>query len=218
MAKRGRPVHLSLMDNETIDIDGPGFAALEREAPVLARLRRFAQGLDRVPWFARLGEPPKASLREAAQGYLDRLGFPDAELAILPDWEDAGAAAETEGWASPAWEAEELARADLTAQALTLLSEDALDIGLRMVASHAGEAARAAMEEEAAYWDVAEEGYRNLAVGAAAQVSHLAALSLIAAAADPEMAADDSLFAWKMKLFLEGRWPVGVVGNSFNVF
>ena len=200
------------------DIDGPGFAALEREAPVLHRLRRFAEGLDRVPWFARLGEAPTETLRESAEGYLSRLGFPNAELSILPDWEDAAAAAETEGWSSPAWEAEELARADLTGLALSLMSEDALEIGLQIVAARAGEAAKEAMEQEAEYWDVAEDEARTLAVGAAAQGAHLAALSLVGAAADPDSPADDSVFAWKFRLFLEGRWPVSVLGNTFSVF
>lgn len=200
------------------DIDGAEFSALEREAPVLSRLRRFAEGLDRIPWFARLGEPPADSLRGTAIGYLDRLGFPDAELSILPSWEDAADAAETTDWSSPAWEAEELARADLTARALSVISEEALEIGLRVVAARAGEAARAAMEEEAAYWDVEEEGPRTLAVGAAAQASHLAALALVGAAADPDEPADDSLFAWKLRLFMEGRWPVAVLGNTFSVF
>ena len=204
-------------DTDT-DLDGAGFAALEREAPVLSRLRRFAEGLDRVPWFARLGEPPTDALREAAEGYLDRLGFPDAELSVLPDWPDAAEAAETHDWSSPAWEAEELARADLTALALTLMSEEALEAGLRVVAARAGEAARAAMEEEAAYWDVESEDARTLAVGAAAQVAHLAALALIGAAADPEREAGDSVFAWKLRLFTEGRWPVAVLGSTFSVF
>jgi hypothetical protein len=207
-----------MIDHDLPSLDGAEFAALEREVPVLARLRRFAEGLDRLPWFSRLGEPPSASLRESAAGYLDRLGFPDAELAILPEWEDAAAAAETTDWSSPAWEAEELARADLTGRALAVMSEEALEFGLRLVAARAGEAARAAMEEEAAYWDVEEEGPRTLAVGAAAQASHLAALALVVAAADPDDPADDSLFAWKFRLFMEGRWPVAVLGGTFSVF
>ncbi|MBB4658076.1 hypothetical protein [Parvularcula dongshanensis] len=207
-----------LDDDDLPEIGGPEFAALEREAPVLSRLRRFAEGLDRIPWFSRLGEAPTPSLRESAQGYLDRLGFPDAEVAILPTWEDAADAAETTDWSSPAWEAEELARADLTARALGVISEEALEIGLRLVAARAGEAAQAAMEEEAAYWDMESEDARNLAVGAAAQASHLAALALVAAAAEPDEDAGDSIFAWKLRLFMEGRWPVAVLGSSFNIF
>lgn len=211
-------MHSDTDDYAPPPVDDATMEALERETPILSRLRRFADGLDRIAWFSKLGEAPTEGLRDAAMGYLDRLGFPDAELAILPDWGDAEGAAETEGWASPAWEAEELARADLTARALDAMSEEALEIGLRMVAERAGEACKAAMEEEAAYWDVTEEGARTLAVGAAAQASHLAALSLIAAAVDPDDAADDSVFAWKLRLFMEGRWPVGVLGNTFNVF
>lgn len=200
------------------DFDEAELVALEREVPLLSRLRRFADGLDRIAWFSALGEAPTPDLRAAALGYLDRLGFPDAELSVLPTWEDAGEAAETLDWASPAWEAEELARADLTGRALSVMSEEALEMGLRMVAAKAGEAAREAGEQEAAFWDVEDDALRDLAVGAAAQAAHLAALSLIAAYADPDEAADDSVFAWKFRLFMEGRWPVSLLGGTFSVF
>ena len=191
---------------------------LEREAPQLSRLRRFSLSLDRIPWFNALGEPLDADARQLAESYLDALGFPGVDIAILVNWEDAADAAETLDWANPAWEAEELARADLTIRAMELMSEDALQVGLAVVAQKAGEVAKATMEQEAAIWDVADDAARNLAVGGAVQACHNAALALLVSASDPDFEAENHLFARKLALFELGRWPVGVAGSSFNLF
>jgi hypothetical protein len=194
------------------------FGELEREIPLLFGVRKLAYGLSAFSWFAHLGEPPSAEVRRRAAAYLDRLGFPDADLAILPMPEDAAAAAETADWASPAWEAEELARAEVIGRALEVVSEEALEIAIRMVGAQAGESAKLAMEEEGAIWDIEDEAVKTLAVGAAVQASTSAALTLLAAEADPEIELQDHLFTHKLKLFELGRWPVAVVGQSFSLF
>jgi len=206
------------MSDAPEEISEADIEALEREAPLLTRLRRFAAGLDQVPWFSALGEPPARAVARSAEAYLAGLGFPDVDLAILPEWEDAAAAMETMDWASPAWEAEELARADLTARALEAMSEEALSLGLAFVAEQAGAAARDGAEEAASIFDVEGETMLNLAVGAAAQACHQAALALLVAGIDPDFDVDAHPFAAKYALFQQGRWPVGVVGASFNVF
>jgi hypothetical protein len=195
----------------------PDFEALGREWPALSRVRRFAHSLQGVPWFANLGEPLTPGARAVARTYTEGLGFPDADVAILVDWDDAAAAAEHQGWNSPAWEAEELLRSDLTARALDLLSEEALSIALTLIAERVAEPAKEAMEQASFIWDVEEEAQKQLAVGAAVQAAHQAALVLIAAA-DPDFEADDHPFTAKFRLFEFGRWPVGVVGGSFNLF
>ena len=63
-----------------------------------------------------------------------------------------------------------------------------------------------------------EEDVHNLSVGSAVQAAHNAALTLLAAAADPDLDADEHMFALKYRLFEQGRWPVSVVGLSFNIF
>lgn len=191
--------------------------ALERELPALVRMRRFAHALERIPWFANLGEPLTAGAVAAARTYTDGLGFPDADVAILVDWEDAAAAAENIDWNSPAWEAEELLRADLTGRALETLSEDALNIGLTLIADRVAEPAKESMEQASFIWDVEDEGQRQLAVGAAVQAAHQASLVLIAAV-DPSFDANDHPFTAKFRLFEFGRWPVGIIGSSFNLF
>ncbi|MEM9013618.1 MAG: hypothetical protein AAGB02_00790 [Pseudomonadota bacterium] len=198
-------------------MDDDALEDLERELPGLAVLSRFARSLDRIPWFANLGEPLTPGARAAANAYLDGLGFPESEIAILVDWEDAAHAAETRDWDSPAWEAEELQRSDLTARSLEALSEEAVKIGMTLIADKVSEPAKEGMEQASFIWDMADEDARTLAVGAAVQGAHGAALVLLAAQ-DPEFEADQHPLAAKFRLFEFGRWPVGVVGRSFNLF
>jgi hypothetical protein len=190
---------------------------LERELPGLKALTRFARGLERIPWFANIGEPMSDGAKAMAEIYLAGLGFPHAEIAILVDWEDAAAASESLDWQSAAWEAEELLRADLTGKALELMSEEALQIGMTVIAEQVSQPAKDAMEQAAYIFDAEDQASKNLAVGAAVQAAHGAALSLIAAA-DPEFDADEHPLAAKFRLFEFGRWPVGVTGSSFNLF
>ncbi len=191
--------------------------ALERELPGLKRLSRFARSLDGIPWFANMGEPLSPGGNAAARAFADGLGFPEADPAVLVDWEDAAAAAESVDWNSPAWEAEESLRADLTIRALDILSEEALQIAMTMIADAISEPAKEAMEEASHLWDMADEASRQLAVGAAVQAAHQAALALIAAE-DPDFEAEAHPFAAKFQLFEFGRWPVGLTGSSFNIF
>ncbi len=190
---------------------------LERELPALTRVRRFARCLDGIPWFANLGEPLTPGGHAAARRYLDGLGFPDAEVAILVDWVEAAGAAESLDWQSPAWEAEELLRADLSARALDLLSQEALELSMTLIGARIIEPAEEAMEQAAVIFDMEEEAAKRLAIGAAVQAANQAALALIAAH-DPSFSAEDHPFAAKFRLFEFGRWPVGVIGTSFNLF
>jgi len=199
-------------------IDPIELEALETELPSLVRLRRFGLGLARIPWFANVGERASPGVRAAARAYCDALGFPDAEVGLVRDWEEAADAAESPEWDSAPWEAEELLRADLTGRALETLTEDALRLGLTFIAGEAGRSAKAAVEESAALWDNLDDAAQRAAVGAAVQASHNAALALAAGESDPEFEADAQAFAFKFQLFELGRWPIGVAGRTFNLF
>ncbi len=190
---------------------------LERELPSLQALTRFARSLEGIPWFANLGEPLTPGARAAATQYAERLGFPHADIAILVDWDDAAAAAESLDWQSDWWEAEELLRSDLTARALETLSEEALQIGMTLIADKTSEPAREGMEQAAVIFDADDEASRNLAVGAAVQAAHGAALVLLAGQ-DPAFDIETHAFAAKFQLFEFGRWPVAITGASFNLF
>ncbi|MBY0422497.1 MAG: hypothetical protein K2Q06_09345 [Parvularculaceae bacterium] len=193
-------------------------SALERELPSLRGLARFARGLSGIPWFANLGEPLTAGARAAAADYADGLGFPDADVGILIDWEDAAAAAESLDWNAPAWEAEELLRSDLSARAGEILSSEALAIAMTLIADCVTEPAEEGMRQAASLADIDDEQLGRLAVGSAVQAAHQAALVLAAAAADPDFDAGRHPFAAKFQLFEFGRWPVGIVGRTFNLF
>ncbi len=191
---------------------------LERELPALSRLRRFADGLEQVRWFSHLGEVLSPSARKSAEAYIDNLGFPEVDVAVLANWDDAAAAAETFDWSNPAWEAEELARADLTSQALAIMSEEALQLGLSVISDKASHAAKSALLDTAALWDMVDENVHNLSVGSAVHSVYGAGLALLASAADPDFDAAQHAFAAKFRLFGLGRWPVGIVGQSCNIF
>lgn len=197
-------------------MDESELEGLEREIPALARVRRFADSLDRIPWFANLGEPLTPGARAAARAYTEGLGFPDADVAVLIDWDDAAAAAESNDWNSPAWESEGLLRADLIERARMLLSDEALAIAMALIAERVAAPAKEAMEQASFIWDVEDEAQRRLAVGAAVQGAHQAALVLVAADAQPETGGHP--FTAKFRLFEFGRWPVGIIGSSFNLF
>lgn len=193
------------------------FEALERELPGLSLLSRFARSLDRIPWFANIGEALTPGARAAADDYMAGLGFPNAGLALLMDWDDAAAAAESLDWQSPAWEAEESLRADLTSRALESLSEEALRIGMSLIAEKVAEPARDAVEELSYLSDLDDEAIKTLCVGSAVQAANGAALALIAAS-DTDFDAENHPFAAKFRLFEFGRWPVSITGSSFNLF
>lgn len=198
-------------------MDETDLEALERELPGLARLSRFARSLDRIPWFANIGEPLTPGARAAADDYCSGLGFPGAEIAMLMDWADAAAVAESLDWQSHAWEAEESLRADLTGRALEILSEDALRIGMALIAEKVSEPAKDAVEELSYMSDLDDEQIKTLCVGAAVQAANGAALALIAAA-DADFDAENHPLAAKFRLFEFGRWPVSITGSSFNLF
>ena len=192
--------------------------ALEREIPGLMRLRRFAMSLERTPWFVNVGERPSPAVRAIARDLCDALGFPDADVAQVVDWEEAAVAAENLDFNAPFWEAEELLRADATEIALQVFAPEGLEIGLKFVSSRASEVVESAAAESAAIWDETDRAALRAAQGEAIRACHGAALVLAAAEADPELDAERHPLALKFQLFELGRWPIGVAGATFNYF
>ena len=180
--------------------------------PGLHAAARFARMIPDVPWFASLGRPFAAAEILAAEGYLANLGFPDARLTAVPDWEDAEEAARNPDWNTEWWEAEEQLRAGLTAEAAQLSDEETLNVVLTLVAQRASEIVhgRAAAAGAAVGGD--HEALIRAAAGAATQACYQAALVLAAEAEE------DHPFALKYRLFEAGRWPLGIVGQTFHLF
>jgi hypothetical protein len=203
--------------------DDLDMAALLEEIPRLYRARAFAEALKDVHFLQRLGEPLDARDDALARAYLDGLGFPDADPAVIESWSDAAEAAASLDVNAEGWEAEEQLRAAAGEAASGRLDEAGLAAALTLVAEKAGEAARAAVVEAAALWDVEDQELLNALAGAIVQAAHLAALALLAADDEDVAAADDVAlldhpFMTKFRLFARGRWPVGLAGRTLNVF
>jgi hypothetical protein len=206
------------MDN-SYDDDVPGgteddIARLLDEIPLLYKAKAFAESVSDPAFFSRLGETLNGREHSLARAYLDGLGFPDADPAPLGDWADAVAAAEALDRDPAAWEAEEMMRASLVQQVLERLDEQALQAVLALVASKIGEIARGAAEASAAMDDVYDEAVINTAAGGLVQAANGAVLVILAEAED-EVPPHPFLARWR--LYVRGRWPVGVAGSTYNI-
>lgn len=209
--------------------DAESLNALEAEIPTLAVLRSFADEACRQPWFTELGEALDPSIKSLAQGYLDGLGYPDAEAAPMMNWDDALDAALSLDINSAGWEAEEQLRAALVDAALTRVSEEGLGVLLAHLAAQLSETLHE-MAEEALYMaDELPDHVIDLAVGAGQQAAYGAALVLAAgggetlhddvdgdAEAMPDILAHPLML--KYRLFAAGRWPLTLTGQTLNIF
>lgn len=189
-------------------------ARLLDEIPLLYKARAFAESIADPAFFSRLGERLDAREIALSRAYLDGLGLPEAEPAEMGDWSDAIAAAETLDRDPMAWEAEELQRAALVERALERLDEQALQAALTLVASKIGELAKEAAEASAAMDDMYDEAVVNAAAGGLVQAAHGAVLVLLAEAEDDD---PPHPFLARWRLYVRGRWPVGVAGSTYNI-
>lgn len=189
-------------------------ARLLEEIPLLYKARAFAESVTDPAFFSRLGERLDLREKSLARAYLDGLGFPDAEPAPLGSWEDAAVAAESLDTDPLAWEAEEMLRAGLVERALERLDPEGLEAALMLVSSAIGELAREAAEAAASMDDVYDETVVNIAAGGLIQAANGAVLVLLAEAEDEE---PTHPFLARWRLYVRGRWPVGVAGSTYNI-
>ena len=182
--------------------------------PGLLAVSQFVRMLTEVGWFTALGDRLDSREILLSEDYLLALGFPDARIAPAVDWEEAADAAANPEWNTEWWEAEEQARVALVAEACRRADEETVMIALTHLQNQAIEAVLepAQMVVEAAY--VEDEALIRAIAGAAAQSIYQAGLLLAAEDENDE----HHVFALKYKLFELGRWPIGVVGNSFHIF
>ncbi len=185
---------------------------LFEEYPSLRAVAPFLALAQEVRWYRMLGEMADGESAALARQYSEALGFPDADPAFVPDWEDAAAAAENTDYNSPAWEAEEQLRASLTDDVLAILDENTLELVMTHVVSSVSEAIEAAVDEAAEDLRISDDNFVQAAYGAAIQALYHATLVALAGAED------DHPFVLRFQLFEKGRWPIGILGNSFLVF
>ena len=201
------------MQHET-DPENGDIPRLLEEIPLLYKARAFAESLNANIWFSRLGESLDEREQDLAKTYLDGLGFPEAEPALLSNWEDAATAAETLDRDPIGWETEEMLRTGLVSRVLERLDEEAVHTALSYVAQKTGDSAKEAVEEAAAIDDVEDMELVHAAAGALAQAANGAALVVMAEAEDDE---PPHPFLARWRLFARGRWPVGLAGSTYNI-
>ena len=180
--------------------------------PALAVVKPLCDLASEIRWFTAVSEPMDERTLALAESYGAALGFPEATPALLGDWEDAAVAAESGDYNSPAWEAEEQMRAYLTEEVLRQVDEETLEMVTTLIASTVFEAATLGAEEAADFLRIDDMAFVQAAAGAAVQSVHLAALVLMADAGE------DHPFSVRFHLFEQGRWPLGIMGSSFNIF
>ena len=190
-------------DKEVIDLE---------DYPGLVAVARFARGIAQVAWFSTVGDPLDEIVRADAEAYLAALGFAEAFVADVAGWSEAEIAATSADWNAAWWESEEQLRAGLTADALALVGEADVNAALTHVGAEAAMAVPGAAADAAQRAGTEDDALINAAAGAGAQACHQAAL-VLAAAAEP-----DHPFALKFRLFEAGRWPIGVIGETFHLF
>jgi hypothetical protein len=180
--------------------------------PTLVSVVRFNKLLPSISWFEEVGQPLTEESFASARDYMDALGFPDAFVGEVEDWEDAAFAASNPDWNSDWWEAEEQLRMGLTTTALELMSEEDLNAALTQISATASPVITTAVEAITDDHGIEDQELIRAAVGSALQTCHQAALVLAAGEEDTHP------FAIKYKLFEQGHWPIAITGNSFNIF
>lgn len=193
----------------------PDIERLLDEIPLLYKARAFADAIQDARVFTRLGERLSVPERALARSYLDGLGFPEAEAALLESWEEAADAAEALDVDPQGWEAEEMLRAGLVSRALEQLDEAGLETILAYVGMKAGEAAQDAVAYFSSLADMRDESLQNAAAGMLVQAANGAALVILAGEDDEDDVPHPFLARWR--LFARGRWPVGLAGSSYNI-
>ncbi len=182
------------------------------EYPTLMLVARFADLIKQTRWFHHIGEGIGPETVKISREYLDLLGFPEGYPAEVHDWQDAISCLETNDWNSPAWEAEEQLAASLTNSALEFIEEDILEISLTNITGKASEFITNAVESASIRWGIDDEELLRAAIGQAVQACYQAALVIAAGEEETHP------FALKFRLYESGHWPLGVAGNTLNIF
>jgi hypothetical protein len=165
-----------------------------------------------VAWFAACGTPLRDDERATAASYLAALGLPPLPIAGVATWREAAALAQREDWSRDWWQAEEEERAALTRAASAAVGESALLASLTRAMEASAAPIQAAASAVLARAGIADEMLARVAAGAASQACHHHAL------AEAAGRGADHAFAMKYRLYRDGRWLLGVVGECCFVF
>lgn len=140
------------------------------------------------------------------------LALPAAPVAAVASWSEAAAVTRRPDWSHAWWQAEDQLRDRLYAAARTRLGEERLLAALGPPVDAAREVLLGAAAVAATRAGTADPALTRVAAGAASQACYQAALAALAEVGPA------GAFAVKLRLFLAGRWPLGIVGGQFFMF
>lgn len=180
--------------------------------PGIHALPSFLELAAHVPWFRMVGEPVSGSLRADAEDYASALGFPEAEPALVGDWEAASDALMSMDVNAPAWEAEEQLRAAVSIELVDMVGEDLAAMLMHHVSDQLTPVIEQSVMDASNELGIQDEDFLRAAMGAGIQAAHQAAMVALVGADETHA------FAARFKLFEVGRWPIGIFGTSFLIY
>jgi hypothetical protein len=179
-----------------------------------AALDRLVARIPRASWFAALGEALQPAEQTDLAAYIHGLGLPPCAPAAVADWARGRPRRQRPGLGP--WlvgrggaAARRTARPGPTPAHGARAAMDRLSA----VAQAAHEATIGPAAMAAARAGVADQAMVRAAAGAATQACYQSGLALLAGATDPGHA-----FHAKLRLFLGGRWPLGILRGSAYMF
>jgi hypothetical protein len=180
--------------------------------PDLELVARFTPSLSRLSWFAAVGQDLTDGETKEARDYLSAIGLGRCALHAVPGWRGAEAVTRDPNWNHAWWDAEEKLRLALLDSLRAAWGEHVTMSALTRVTDEATRVTLGAASVAASRDGIADPALTRVAAGAATQAAYQAALARLAGAGE------DHPFAAKFRLFAAGRWPLGLIGNSFYLF
>jgi len=177
---------------------------------VIASCSRALQSLhvevNGAPWFAALGEPLTDNVRALAADY----GGTDG-VTYVRSWREAEDFLKSSATSLEWWDHEEDLRKRLLAEAEAKYPGQALWTALTDLTTEAGDLVHGKAAAAAASLGGAQPASIHVAAGAASQAIYQLAVARLAGA-------EQSPFENKFRLFVAGRWPLGISGAGLVLF
>jgi hypothetical protein len=161
-------------------------------------------------WFAALGEPLTEGDRSDAIAYAEVLGLGALVVDLVRDWPQAERllkTPDTSGW----WDREEALRKALVVEAEARYPGRAQWTALTELTTEAGDLVHGKAAAAAARMGNAARPSIHVAAGAAAQAVYQLAVARLAGR-------ENSPFERKFRVFVAGRWLLGVAGSRLVLF
>jgi hypothetical protein len=162
-------------------------------------------------WFSACGDELEDSERAECDRYVQGLGFESIAVVHASDWERARTIASAPDWSREWWQCERNQERRLFDAAAARASTDVVLQRLTTLMEESAELFHGPASVACARSGIADPALARSAAGAASHALHQYGLVSLA------QAGDEHAFAAKFRLFLAGRWPLSVNGQTFYI-